>query len=328
MGMTWDKKRQALEKAGMDAAAVRLDSAACVREAVRFADEVSKAGADWMPIRAKGLGFSASNLYYMALLLRTAPFEAPPVMRMAKQMLASAAEMGHGPATVTMANLALRDVVRRHKEPGLPQRSDAPEFWRIMDRFDKHFTQQAAKQDPDVLTLAGVLAFAQGDKAKAMKYLTAAEPAAERRAALALAGQESPPAAPEASRTTSPADRRRRPRWDLESQALLTLGMLYQSKGLTDAAKDIFLTAARQLEVPEACLRLGLLLSPENPAEAPLKESFLCKAAMSGMEGALAPLAELHRGKALAAEAAGSLEVAAHHKLMAKQWEALAAAEE
>lgn len=50
----WDEKRERLLKEGMEADAVRLDTESCIKEAMRFADEVAKAGNDWRPIRARG----------------------------------------------------------------------------------------------------------------------------------------------------------------------------------------------------------------------------------------------------------------------------------
>ncbi|KAH9433310.1 hypothetical protein MCOR02_005364 [Pyricularia oryzae] len=258
----WDEKRERLLKEGMEADAVRLDTESCIKEAMRFADEVAKAGNDWRPIRARDLKFSASSLYYMAMLLRTAPMQSHNAGFMAKQMFLSAGEMGYGPAIITNASLVLNDVSRRPK-PQLPPRNKAIDFWSIMDRFTRY--ARSAKQDPNIMTLSGILAMYQGDNAKATKLLLAAEQAGRTQAA--RQGDRRPPPRAEADSPAKPGairvhSRKRLPRWDLEVRTLLVLGTLLENSGQRDAAITAFSTAANELQVPEAHYHLALLLSP------------------------------------------------------------------
>ncbi|TLS24436.1 hypothetical protein PpBr36_09023 [Pyricularia pennisetigena] len=320
-GQIWDEKREALLKSGMEADAVRLDTGTCIKEAMRFADAVAKAGNGWRPIRAKDMKFSASDLYYMGILLRTPPVVSLNVIYLGKQMLLSAGEMGHGLAIITNASLALNDFWSRGIKQ-LPKRHESVEFWKIMDRFTSY--AQRVKEDPDVLTVSGIMAIYQGDKAKAIKHLLAAEMAGRTRAARQGDHGDPPSAGADSSSPVTSTDQRRRPRWDLECQTLLALGTLLEKSGQRDAAKAAFSTVAYELDIPEACHRLGLLLSPDDPAEAEEREALLSRAAMSGIEGAYAPLAEIEGKKAKAALAAGFLEDAAHHRDMAQQWLAMA----
>ncbi|TLD29169.1 hypothetical protein PspLS_04216 [Pyricularia sp. CBS 133598] len=319
-GEIWDKKREALLKDGMETDAVRLDTESCIKLATRFADEFSQ-NDYWIPIRAKDLKFSASDLYYMAVLLRTPPLGSGMELYMAKQMLFSAAEMGHGAAIVTNANLAINDLVNRgvHR---MPERGKAPEFWKIMDRFTKY--AQQAKQDPDALTVSGILAMYQHDAAKAIKLMLAAEKAGRTHAARKGDRRDPQSAGADSSSPVTSTDQMRLPRWDLESKTFYGLGLLLERTGERDAARAALCTAAYELDRPDACVRLGLLLSPDDPVEAQERERLLTRAAMSGAEAAYAPLAEMEGKKAAAAEEAGSRREAAWHRAKAEQWLSLA----
>ncbi|KAI6352132.1 hypothetical protein MCOR25_009548 [Pyricularia grisea] len=316
--MIWDKKRETLLKEGMEADAVRLDTEACIKEAMRFADEVAQFGNGWKPARARDLKFSASDLYYMGALLRTIPIESITDVYISKQMFLSAAEMGHGPAIVSNANLALNDLIRTGMKR-LLEKSESTESWNIIDRFTKY--AQHAKQDPNVLTVSGIIAIFRGDKAKATKCFLAAEMAGRTQAAARQGhGRDPPSAGTDSSTPVTSTPQKRLPRWDLEAQTLLGLGRLLEKSSQKDVALAAYSTAAYELDIAEACHRLGLLLSPNDPVEAEERKRLLTLAGMSGIDASYAPLAEMEAEKAAAARAAGSLEEAERHRIMAEQW--------
>lgn len=254
-------------------------------------------------------------------------------------MLRSASELGHGPSTLTLMRL-FATMAGQKKENGKIA------GYRIFTDVEARFRQLVdAGEDPDALTLQGLILANSGAKDRNRRALEAferAEKAWEARAAnargaskgadVAAAAAPPPPhssssngGAGEASglvdEVTLPEPRE--PRWEWEVSCVLGRAGILRAHDRPGEALALYRVAALELDNPTGFWSLAQLMG--GPPGSPERRTYLLKAATSGVTDACRELGGLERAAAAAAVSRAERE---HHENMSQEWFRLADGDE
>lgn len=184
-------------------------------------------------------------------------------------MLMSASSLGYTPST-----LSLIRILTQAENLKVTERKDM--FRDPMARF-RRILQNG--ENPDALTLQGLLLVRQGHDTQALKHFDQAIKAASRKDS---AGQESMPAV-------------RKPRWAYEGSCYHQRGRILLKQGRREEAAAAFRVVALELNLAKGHLELAKLL----PHDAPERETCLLKAAQASQFEACELLAHDAIGKAM-----------------------------
>jgi tetratricopeptide (TPR) repeat protein len=223
-------------------------------------------------------------------------------------MLITASDLGYTPSTLTVLRATL--AISR----GGPEDPKFRSYFRsTLDRLNRLVQ---VGDDPDALTLHGLLRLRAGNDARALGDFDRAIEAG-RRAGDAYVPAPSRNAVEEATRSNDTVSRRRRPKWTYESDCYLERGNILLRKGNLAAALTLFRVAAFELDSSAAYLQLAKLL----PADSNERQECLLKSAVSGSGEAYRLLSKAETAKSH--EAGSDKGVAEEHMRWAAEWELL-----
>ncbi|KAK0646295.1 hypothetical protein B0T16DRAFT_458230 [Cercophora newfieldiana] len=227
-----------------------------------------------------------------------------PLWKLGIHMLRTASDLDYTPSIITI----LRFVLLATK--GGPEAAQyRRQFGTILDKLSRLVK---AGENPDALTLAGLLRLRSGNSEMALKNFDAAIEAAAR------AGDAyAPVPKKQGDKDDDPTSRRRTPKWSFESDCHVERGKILLGMGKSLAATESFCIAASELDSLKAYLELGKVL----PAGSLEREECLFKAAISGSEEACQLLSASETAHS---QNAGSDKVMAdEHLRWAAEWERL-----
>ncbi|KAL1878831.1 hypothetical protein VTK73DRAFT_7484 [Phialemonium thermophilum] len=265
-----------------------------------LATAATAAHSSWMNRLHKDYDIEASTLYMIGrYLISRYPL---PQWKVGMSMLFTASELGHQPSILSVVRLVDRGLGHDSFLGSNIYRSCLRRFQAIVAR----------EQDPDALTLQGLLLRRKGDLLKALQYFD-----------LALK-KGSPLASSQSSSGTQATTSRRdenvpRPyRWTWEASCHIGRGEILLKQGRREDSEAAFRIAALELDNPVGYLKLALLL----PDDSPEKLRYLETAAVSGRKEAFRELGEMELRRARDPTQNG--RQAEKHAMWASEWFRLA----
>ncbi|KAK0623125.1 hypothetical protein B0T14DRAFT_494656 [Immersiella caudata] len=201
------------------------------------------------------------------VILNTPP---SPLWKLAIHMLQTASDLDYAPSTITV----LRVILMMTK--GGPEASRYRSQFR--NTLDKLGRLVQAGENPDAITLQGLLKVRSGNALKALKDFDAAIDAGRRVGDAYAPAPTKQRSRPGGSGDEDAASNQRAPQWMYEADCHVARGRILNQMGNREAALESFSIAALELDSPDGYLELGKNL----PLGSPRREECLLKAAMSG----------------------------------------------
>lgn len=226
-------------------------------------------------------------------------------------MLGTASDLGFAPSTLLLIRL-----MRQSEDSAKLTKS--PLFTSAMARFRDIVRQ---KQDPDALTLQGLILADRDDNAKALECFDQAVQAGSRTSDLAVPEEASLGAdqEPAADAEHSSSELNVRPfRWSWEASCHIGRAKILLQRGRRKEAVNALRIAAMELDNPQGYVELAKLL----PEDAPERDRYLRLAAVSGHTEACQLLGESE--VEMATRPGQSKGDAREHSLWASEWFSLA----
>lgn len=259
----------------------------------------------WKAQLERDYGIDPYMLHHAAVILINRPPD--PYWKIALHMLRTASDLGYTPSTLTV----LRTILTISSSG-----PEGPKFkLHYLPTLDRLNRLVKVGDDPDALTLHGLLRLRAGNDTRALIDFDRAIEAG-RRAGDAYAPAPSRHAVREAD-SNDTVSRQRRPRWTFESDCYLERGNILLRRGNLAAALSAFRVAAFELDSSAAYLQLAKLL----PANSEERQECLLKSAASGSGEACRLLSEAET--TMSQEAELEKGVVEEHMRWAAEWELL-----
>ena len=189
-------------------------------------------------------------------------------------MLQTASDLAYGPSTMVLYRMLLQ-------AEDLNNGVQANLFRQIEPRFKGLLLAPGGKDDPNLLSLQGLMLRRRGDDDAALQFFDQAIEAADRKF----------------GRSSSTAGAIRKPRWELEATCYLGRGRILLAHGVQDAAEASFRVAAFELDVADSYMELAQIL-PDSSSSSSERENCLLKVAQSGHDKACLLLAQSEAAQA------------------------------
>lgn len=205
-------------------------------------------------------------------------------------MLGTASDLGSESSTLLLIRLL-------SQSSSSDRLSKTPLFVAALSRFRSILRK---KQDPDVLTLQGLVLANEGDDGKALEFFSQAM----------QAGSPNP--------SSGKQQNVRSPRWGWEASCHIARARILLQQGRREEAVAALRVAALELDHAQAYLKLATLLTEDSPE----RDQYLQKAAVSGIPEACQLLGESE--VRMAEQPDQAKEEVREHRLWASEWFLLA----
>lgn len=230
-------------------------------------------------------------------------------------MLGTASDLGSVPSTLLLIRLLNQSATQ-------DRLSKTPIFISALSRFGYIIRK---KQDPDALTLQGLILAEEGNEEQALEFFNLAmqagspkpeQPTSEE--VISAGGQTLAPRYGEGAEQDVPQQRVRPFRWSWEASCHLGRAKILLRQGRREDAAAALRTAALELDNPQGYFQLAKLL----PKDAPERDLYLQIAAVSGIPEACQLLGE--SVTRMAEQPDQSKDDVLEHVLWASEWFSLA----
>jgi tetratricopeptide (TPR) repeat protein len=229
-----------------------------------------------------------------------------PKWKLPLHMLQTASDLDYAPSTITVLRVIL--MMTKEGPEGTKYRS---QFRGALDKLS-HLVR--AGENPDALTLQGLLRVRSANPVQALKAFDAAIDAGDRADDAYAPVPTKQLNQPDSSSNKDVMSKQRERRWMYEADCHVARGRILLQMGNREAALESFSVAALELDSPEGYLELGKNLPPGSPQ----RDEYLLKAAISGRFEACPLLSESETARS--GKAGADKVLAEEHLRWAAEW--------